>query len=156
MDAGRQQLPQPCHALALPCHHWGTPDSALHLAQRPQLCSIPWEGRLLASNTASWLHISTLQPQEAPGWERDPLCPLHTSQGMPAFPSGSAHMEEDSVTDRFKPVSKRLAVPLWAVYFQDLSTFIQPAFHCFAFGFLQLQALSAPPCKSLLAHPSAQ
>lgn len=57
-------------------------------------------------------------------------------------------MEEDSVTDRFKPFSKRLAAPLWGVYFQALSAFIQPVFRCFALGFLQLQAMSTPPARA--------
>lgn len=93
-------------------------------------------------------HISTWQPRggSQPG-QGSAVPPAHLA-GDASPHSGSTHVEEDSVAGCFKPISKRLAAPPWGVYFQALSTFIQPAFCCFALGFLQLQATSAPPARA--------
>lgn len=104
-----------------------------------------WPPAQPAGTTMSHLHVTA--PGGSHSGEGPAVPPAHITGGTSPH-AGSPHVEEDSAADCFKLISKRLAAPPWGVYFQTLSTFIQPDFHCFALGFLQLQAMSDPLARA--------
>lgn len=151
MHAGRG-LAEPCRALALPCRQRGTPGSASRLAQHPQLCSSRWEGRLLASGTTGWRYQVTSprdSPGGAPGREKDPLYPRHTSQGMPASPPQARptrrRTQSPIALNRFRKGWLRLCGVFISKCFPRLSSQFSTVL---LWDFLQLQAVSAPPARA--------
>ena len=138
-------LPSPSLAITGGCWaHLCILLNALNFAPAPGKGGF-WPPAQPAGHTTSGLHVTApggSQPGEGPT-----VPPTHLAGDASPHP-GSAHVEEDSAVNRFKPVSKKLAAPPWSVYFQAVSAFIQPTFVGFALGFLQLQYMNAPPATT--------